>query len=78
MITHEEIEHHRNNPSITHAWDFCLAEGDTIREKYGKLQHIVEVCCVRSIEGKRDAYVIGTAETISGLWVSIDCFVYSP
>ena len=69
-MTHDEIMEVRGNVSGTYAWDFVLAEGDTIKEKFENLYGHVRTFCLHSNESKKEVFVV-TAKELGSLVVYV-------
>lgn len=64
------VQDMRENIKHTYAWDFVLAEGDTIKEKYSLLANAIRTMTVR--KSGKNAYVVAGKGVCSAIVVSID------
>jgi hypothetical protein len=58
----------------TYAWDYIFSDGDTIKEKFGRLYHNISGMCVRKLDAKMPAIVSCCREISDGLacYASVD------
>src|SRR3989304_7801446 len=63
-ITHEKINRLKERASQVYAWDFLLADGDTISEKSKDLYDKLRPLLVRKISPKTEAFVVCNKNSI--------------
>lgn len=64
LTSHEDVVKLRESVSMTYAWDFILAPGDTITEKYTHLFNFLSASGVRKSGKPNEAAVIANKKII--------------
>lgn len=62
LRNHWDVMVLHSSHSAVHAWDFIFCEGDSIREKFQSLHEIIRVKCVRGVNSKKVALMVGSGD----------------